>query len=636
MSQDLLKRYKKSIRVRFPSDEMEEKYRSRESSPGSDSNAFALGILCVISLTFAYLEYRALGVKESMIPMYCFIGTAFITVLNALTSRFGKKPHFPEWRLLLNGAIAMSVVILAIMLHTFSPYYVAELAILIIWVGGLNAVRFMTASAVNVSAVALFLVALNFAKTPISSFWQINIALILVSSVLLSCYHVYLLERQRRTMFLQKMFSEDMNRRQEAWAYTLIDLDMALSGILNFREVIDLLEKYLEPVIRFDSYILTTLQGQGPKPVADRIEGELFEQEDRTLWSEELLNKITQTRQPTTSAEHEIVKGFMGIEHKKFTSYRLDIPVFRDSTLLGIISLRRSSDAFDDLDMTAGMSLATQAMLVFKRTTSTVEKVHKKAISETPATEKSVPEKQRAEMPAPYPATRRSSQPVEKSKSIIRGKPKTAEEKMASSMTSGFQITDDLRKADEEDRTGSDEIIAPSDLVKRIRQDEETSKKTITLLSRENADKIAIDKYRSAAVEGEPLSILIIEVDGLSKLREQDGDQVAYRVFAAIVKYIFSNVDKSKDILGRYGQNGLSVVMPGIDMNAAEKLAEKIRQFVEQARFKTPQGEKTATLSIGVAAITDDTGDYGSMVKRADMALFVAKKNGRNCVKVRL
>ena len=193
-----------------------------------------------------------------------------------------------------------------------------------------------------------------------------------------------------------------------------------------------------------------------------------------------------------------------------------------------------------------------------------------------------------------------------------------------------------MRKEDEEDRTGSDEIIAPSDLVKRIKQDEETTKKTITLLSRENADKIAMDTYRSAAVEGEPLSILIIEVDGLSKLREQDGDQVAYKVFAAIVKYIFSNVDKRKDILGRYGQNGLSVLMPGIDMNAAEKLAEKIRQFVERARYKTPQGEKSATLSIGVASITDDTGDYGSMVKRADMALFVAKKNGRNCVKVRL
>jgi diguanylate cyclase (GGDEF)-like protein len=182
----------------------------------------------------------------------------------------------------------------------------------------------------------------------------------------------------------------------------------------------------------------------------------------------------------------------------------------------------------------------------------------------------------------------------------------------------------------------SDQTLVPQDVITKFKLEQASSKKTITLMSRENADKISVDRYRTAIVEGEPLSMMIIEVDGLSKLREEDGDEVAYKVFAAIVKYIFSKVDKDKEILGRYGQNGLSVLMPQVDMNAAERFAEMIRQFVSGARYKTAYGEKTATLSIGVAALTDDTGDYSSMVKRADMALFVAKKNGRNCVKVRL
>ena len=95
-------------------------------------------------------------------------------------------------------------------------------------------------------------------------------------------------------------------------------------------------------------------------------------------------------------------------------------------------------------------------------------------------------------------------------------------------------------------------------------------------------------------------------------------------------------MDKEKDTLGRYGQNGLSVLLPDVDMNAAEKFAEDTRRFVSKARYKTEFGEKSATLSIGVASMTDETGSYTTMVKRADMALFVAKKNGRNCVKVRL
>jgi diguanylate cyclase (GGDEF)-like protein len=309
---------------------------------------------------------------------------------------------------------------------------------------------------------------------------------------------------------------------------------------------------------------------------------------------------LNQTRQATVSAEHEMVKGFMGREKQCFTSYRLDIPVFSDSKLLGIISLRRASQPFDNLDMIASASIAGQAMLIFKRSTRASKMIAEKT------------------MPDP----------------IIR--PKLAVEARAVPIPPIATSEDRDMEMTDQSFYESDQTLVPRDVITKFKEEEASAKKTITLMSRENADKIAVDRYRTAAVEGEPLSVLIVEVDGLSKLREQDGDEVAYKVFAAIVKYIFSKVDKDKEILGRYGQNGLSVLMPKVDMNAAERFAEMIRQFVSSARYKTAYGEKTATLSIGVAAMTDDTGDYSSMVKRADMALFVAKKNGRNCVKVRL
>ena len=208
-------------------------------------------------------------------------------------------------------------------------------------------------------------------------------------------------------------------------------------------------------------------------------------------------------------------------------------------------------------------------------------------------------------------------------------------------MTStNLEITGDTSRSAGLDSTppkpGSDEAVMTQDMLQKIRQETETARKTITLLSRENADQLAKGKYHTAAVEGEPLSVLLIEVDGLSSIRENDGDQAAYKVFAGIVKYVFSRSNKDRDVLGRYGQNGMSVLLPRVDMNAAEKFAESLREYVESTSFKTAYGDRSATLSIGVAAITDDTGNYDSMVKRADMALFVAKKNGRNCVKVRL
>ena len=594
MSEDLISRYTKSFRIKFRNANTEAKYRDMQKPRGQDASVLAFGVLFLLCLVFAYLEFRAFG-HDVPIPMYGYLLAALLAAVNMLISRFSAEPCYLQLRLASNGLLAMGTVIGAVFLQKYSAYHAIEFVLLIVWLGSLKTVRMVSTLALNV-LLAISFVGIMY-LTDISGFWMLLVSVLLTATVLLAASLGYLAERARRMLFLQVEVNSSMNSRQELWSFTLIDLDLALSGILDFKELIALLKQHLEPVIEFDSYVLTSLEGQGPKPVADQIEGELFANDDATLWSEELLGKLTQTRQATVSAEHETVKGFLGQKKQRFTSYRLDIPVFNDSRLLGIISLRRESEPFDRLDMISSVSIAAQAMLIFRRSSRM----------------------QQTAVPKPRPeSVIRSNQPTDDPTGPIS----SADDK-------DMEMTD-------HSFTESNQNLIPQDVITKFKQEQASAKKTITLMSRDNADKIAIDRYRTAAVEGQPLSVMIIEVDGLSKLREQDGDEVAYKVFAAIVKYVFSKVDKEKEILGRYGQNGLSVLMPQVDMNAAERFAEMIRQFVSTARYKTAYGEKTATLSIGVAALTDDTGDYASMVKRADMALFVAKKNGRNCVKVRL
>jgi diguanylate cyclase (GGDEF)-like protein len=601
VSQDLISRYKQSIWLKLPNKIAEQNYRDTLPSRGRSSSLFAFLVLAFINGAFAYLEYRAFG-HDIPYPMYGYLLLCVVALTNLLISQFAKGLHWVGIRLMLNGILTMAVVLGAIYLQKYSAYHALEMVILLVWLGSLNSIRFFWGIVANVAMSIAFLGVMSL-DPELSSFWISLMAVPLAVTTLLSMYLSYIFARQRRTLYLQQSINGSITNRQELWAFTLIDIDMALSGILNFKELIDLLHKHLESVIEFGSYILTSLEGQGPRLEADKIQGGLFEEEDNTLWSDDLLNKLVQTRQATTSAEHETVRGMLGFKKMRFTSYRLDVPVFNDSKLLGIISMRRDTEPFDDLDMIAGASIATQAMLIFKRT----------AKNSSPVIKSTAPDPIK-----PRPTIR----PDDDHES-------SATEKLSSTQSTDMDVTDFSGQE-------PNEMVAPTDLVQKIRKDEEKAKKTITLLSRDNADKIAIDRYRSAAVDGEPLSILIIEVDGLSKLRELDGDQVAYKVFAAIVKYIFSKIDRNKDILGRYGQNGLSVLMPKVDMNAGERFAETIREYVEHAKYKTAYGEKSATLSIGVASITDNTGDYNSMIKRADMALFVAKKNGRNCVKVRL
>ena len=598
MSEDLINRYRKSFRIPFQNADTEAKYRELQQS-GQDSGAFAFTILLLLCSGFAYLEHRAFG-HDVPIPMYGYLLASILALVNLLLSRFSVAPQLLQIRLIGNGLIAMGAVIGAVFLQKYSAYHAIEFVLLAIWLGSLKQLRMATSLVLN-ALLAIGFVAVMYI-TDISGFWMTLVAVLLALAVLLGAYIAYFGERLQRLLFLQDEANASLRNRQEMWAFTLVDLDLALGGVTDFKEMIALLKKHLEPVIEFDSYVLTSLEGQGPKPTPDKMEGALFENDDKTIWSDELLGKLTQTRQATVSAEHETVKGSLGLKKKRFISYRLDVPIFSDSRLLGIISLRRESAPFDSLDMIASVSIAGQAMLIFKHST-------------------------RARSIAPQASASMSD-------SIIRPKgladtTRTSTTLISTSENKDMEMTD-------HSFVESDQTLAPKAVVTQFKKEEETAKKTITLMSRENADKIAVDRYRMAAVDGDPLSVLIIEVDGLSKLREQDGDEVAYKVFASIVKYIFSKVDKEKDILGRYGQNGLSVLMPRVDMNAAERFAEMIRQFVAKSRYRTAYGEKSATLSIGVAAITDDTGDYGSMVKRADMALFVAKKNGRNCVKVRL
>ena len=600
MSQGLITRYKNSIRIHYQNSAMEDKYRIGQHSRGRSASVFAFGILSFLGLAFAFLEHKAFG-RENLIPMYGYVGVAGLALGNLFVSQWVRNPFWPNLRLIINGIACMGCVIAAVYLQKYSAYHALEMSLLIILMGSLNVIRFPVASLFTLVMASVFLYTMHITK--VSIFWINIVAVLLLSATFIGAYLSYILERHRRLLFLQADINQDMANRQETWAFTLIDLDMALSGIVDFREVIELLEKHLESVIEFESYILTSLEGQGPKPVADKIEGTLFENEDKTLWSEDVVSKLTQTRQATMSAEHEEVKGFFGIVKKRPVSYRLDVPVISDSNLIGIISLRRSSEPFNNLDMVASVSLATQAMLIFKRTTRNSSVV--------------------LDSPSLAPAPTSSPLPTKRDSDV------TVTSKFSTTQSADMEMTDqsyiDTSTTAGSGGSGGNDGKGKS-----------TVKKTITLLSRENSDKIGREKYQTAVLEGDPLSILIIEVDGLSKLREQDGDQVAYRVFASVVKYIFSNIDKAKDTLGRYGQNGLSVLTPEVDMNAAEKFGEQIRKIVAKTRYKTDFGEKSATLSIGIAAMTDETGNYGSMLKRADMALFVAKKNGRNCVKVRL
>jgi len=618
VSFERIDRYKKTPVLRFQDDATELAYRRHQDKRGRSTSIYALSALAILTLVFAFLEHWVLGLN-SMVPLFAYSAIAVLCLGGAIFSLISGSTRFLLLRVLLPGALTFITLLGAVYVQEYRFYHAIELALLAVWLGSLNVLS------VRLAAVALLFMLVLFAVMVViggaSEIKVTGLLAVQLSTFFLAVYLSYMMERFRRMLFLTGVELNDVYRRQENWAFTLIDLDLALSGIRDFKEMSSRLIEYIRQVVDYDSFIFTALEGKGPKPTADKVEGTLFEDEDVTLWTDDLMTKLSQTRHAVASAQFEESKGMFGRVKTVFQHFRLDIPIFNDSTLVGVISLRRRSRPYDDLDKTASVSMSAQAMMIYKRTEKSSqmsEELVKKLAAQAPASGEG------KKQPAPV---NRASADVASVKKV-----ESADTSPAIDITGDSTHTD----AEQTPKPSTDEAIIPQAMLQKIRQDTETARKTITLLSRENADQLAKDKYRTAAVEGEPLSILLVEVDGLSSIRENDGDQTAYKVFAGIVKHVFSASNKDKDVLGRYGQNGLSVLLPRVDMNAAEKFAESLREYAESASFKTTYGDRKATLSIGVAAITDDTGNYESMVKRADMALFVAKKNGRNCVKVRL
>lgn len=124
-----------------------------------------------------------------------------------------------------------------------------------------------------------------------------------------------------------------------------------------------------------------------------------------------------------------------------------------------------------------------------------------------------------------------------------------------------------------------------------------------------------------------PLSLVAIDIDFFKKINDTYGHQVGDDVLIKVVDLIKSKI-RSNDIFGRWGGEEFMLLLVGANLNVALDRAETFRASLAGHDFIEP---KTVTSSFGVASFKEgDT--MGSFIKRADEALYAAKRNGRNRV----
>jgi len=130
-------------------------------------------------------------------------------------------------------------------------------------------------------------------------------------------------------------------------------------------------------------------------------------------------------------------------------------------------------------------------------------------------------------------------------------------------------------------------------------------------------------------------SLFIVEVDNLDVVIDKQGRDAGGVLYKAVSKKIMSQL-KVADILGRYGNDGFVILQDETDLMHAKAIAEKIRIDVSKMKLKYQNNVLTTTVSIGLTIVSDPEEGLPSLMRKADMGLFVAKENGSNTIKVSL
>jgi diguanylate cyclase (GGDEF)-like protein len=143
--------------------------------------------------------------------------------------------------------------------------------------------------------------------------------------------------------------------------------------------------------------------------------------------------------------------------------------------------------------------------------------------------------------------------------------------------------------------------------------------------------------WQSCRAQGQPLSMLMLDVDHFKAYNDRLGHPAGDQCLKQIAAAIRNNVRATDELAARVGGEEFAVILPGVPEGRAADVAERIRRAVEDLRI--PHEVKSAagvvTISAGVAT-AEDTGVRSPqmLIDEADRALYQAKSEGRNRIKV--
>jgi len=152
------------------------------------------------------------------------------------------------------------------------------------------------------------------------------------------------------------------------------------------------------------------------------------------------------------------------------------------------------------------------------------------------------------------------------------------------------------------------------------------------LIAKRRFDAAYVRALDTARATKQPLSILMLDLDGLKQINDNHGHPVGAHTIAEVGKLI-GNIVSARGAACRFGGDEFAAFLPGADKAMGLEVGESIRAMVSQHRFEKDGVLVHPTISIGVSAFPDDGKAPDVLMRKADEALYRAKNTGRDRVR---
>jgi two-component system cell cycle response regulator len=153
------------------------------------------------------------------------------------------------------------------------------------------------------------------------------------------------------------------------------------------------------------------------------------------------------------------------------------------------------------------------------------------------------------------------------------------------------------------------------------------------LYNRRYMESHLVTLIEQATARGKPLTVLVIDIDYFKSVNDTHGHDAGDDVLREFAIRMRKSI-RGIDLACRYGGEEFVVIMPETDLAVATMVAERLRRRIATEPFPIDHGSRAidVTISIGIAALGGSGDKAADLLKRADQALYRAKRDGRNRV----